>query len=205
MYNHSSIWKNITMIIFYIFIIFIIVFIFIKQKLHLEFYIAGLKSELNIKFWFFKFKRYGNLTLMSKNKLKLEDIKKFKSDAEKISMGIKKAKKTKKKKKFEYMICLLKNVTFERVKIYEKFGLLVPDKTALFLPVLSNITMLPLHFLKIKFLDYKVVPAYNELKFNAKIDAKINFRIINLIFCIIKEFWSKLLYSNKFTRRKRYE
>lgn len=190
------------MIIFYIFIIFIIVFIFIKQKLHLEFYIAGLKSELNIKFWFFKFKRYGNLTLMSKNKLKLEDIKKFKSDAEKNSMGIKKAKK---KKKFEYMICLLKNVTFERVKIYEKFGLLVPDKTALFLPVLSNITMLPLHFLKIKFLDYKVVPAYNELKFNAKIDAKINFRIINLIFCIIKEFWSKLLYSNKFTRRKRYE
>ena len=162
MYNHSSIWKNITMIIFYIFIIFIIVFIFIKQKLHLEFYIAGLKSELNIKFWFFKFKRYGNLTLMSKNKLKLEDIKKFKSDAEKNSMGIKKAKKTKKKKKFEYMICLLKNVTFERVKIYEKFGLLVPDKTALFLPVLSNITMLPLHFLKIKFLDYKVVPAYNE-------------------------------------------
>lgn len=190
------------MIIFYIFIIFIIVFIFIKQKLHLEFYIAGLKSELNIKFWFFKFKRYGNLTLMSKNKLKLEDIKKFKSDAEKNSMGI---KKTKKKKKFEYMICLLKNVTFERLKIYEKFGLLVPDKTALFLPVLSNITMLPLHFLKIKFLDYKVVPAYNELKFNAKIDAKINFRIINLIFCIIKEFWSKLLYSNKFTRRKRYE
>lgn len=202
MYNHGSIWKNITMIIFYIFIIFIIVFIFIKQKLHLEFYIAGLKSELNIKFWFFKFKRYGNLTLMSKNKLKLEDIKKFKSDAEKNSMGI---KKTKKKKKFEYMICLLKNVTFERLKIYEKFGLLVPDKTALFLPVLSNITMLPLHFLKIKFLDYKVVLAYNELKFNAKIDAKINFRIINLIFCIIKEFWSKLLYSNKFTRRKRYE
>ena len=202
MYNHSSIWKNITMIIFYIFIIFIIIFIFIKQKLHLEFYVAGLKSELNIKFWFFKFKRYGNLTLMSKNRLKLEDIKKFKSDAEKNSMGI---KKTKKKKKFEYMICLLKNVTFERVKIYEKFGLLVPDKTALFLPVLSNITMLPLHFLKIKFLDYKVVPAYNDLKFNAKIDAKINFRIINLIFCIIKEFWSKLLYSNKFTRRKRYE
>ncbi len=116
-----------------------------------------------------------------------------------------KSKKIKKKKKFEYMICLLKNVTFERVKIYEKFGLLLPDKTALFLPVLSNITMLPLHFLKIKFLDYKVVPAYNELKFNAKIDAKINFRIINLIFCIIKEFWSKLLYSNKFTRRKRYE
>lgn len=190
------------MIIFYIFIIFIIIFIFIKQKLHLEFYVAGLKSELSIKFWFFKFKRYGNLTLMSKNKLKLEDIKKFKSDAEKNSMGI---KKTKKKKKFEYMICLLKNVTFERLKIYEKFGLLVPDKTALFLPVLSNITMLPLHFLKIKFLDYKVVPAYNELKFNAKIDAKINFRIINLIFCIIKEFWSKLLYSNKFTRRKRYE
>lgn len=190
------------MIIFYIFIIFIIIFIFIKQKLHLEFYVAGLKSELNIKFWFFKFKRYGNLTLKSKNKLKLEDIKKFKSDAEKNSMGI---KKTKKKKKFEYMICLLKNVTFERLKIYEKFGLLVPDKTALFLPVLSNITMLPLHFLKIKFLDYKVVPAYNELKFNAKIDAKINFRIINLIFCIIKEFWSKLLYSNKFTRRKRYE
>lgn len=202
MYNHSSIWKNITMIIFYIFIIFIIIFIFIKQKLHLEFYITGLKSELSIKFWFFKFKRYGNLTLKSKNKLKLEDTKKFKSDAEKNSMGI---KKTKKKKKFEYMICLLKNVTFERVKIYEKFGLLVPDKTALFLPVLSNITMLPLHFLKIKFLDYKVVPAYNELKFNAKIDAKINFRIINLIFCIIKEFWSKLLYSNKFTRRKRYE
>lgn len=202
MYNHSSIWKNITMIIFYIFIIFIIIFIFIKQKLHLEFYVAGLKSELSIKFWFFKFKRYGNLSLMSKNRLKLEDIKKFKSDAEKNSMGI---KKTKKKKKFEYMICLLKNVTFERVKIYEKFGLLVPDKTALFLPVLSNITMLPLHFLKIKFLDYKVVPAYNELKFNAKIDAKINFRIINLIFCIIKEFWSKLLYSNKFTRRKRYE
>lgn len=202
MYNHGSIWKNITMIIFYIFIIFIIIFIFIKQKLHLEFYVAGLKSELSIKFWFFKFKRYGNLTLMSKNKLKLEDIKKFKSDAEKNSMGI---KKTKKKKKFEYMICLLKNVTFERLKIYEKFGLLVPDKTALFLPVLSNITMLPLHFLKIKFLDYKVVPAYNELKFNAKIDAKINFRIINLIFCIIKEFWSKLLYSNKFTRRKRYE
>ena len=190
------------MIIFYIFIIFIIIFIFIKQKLHLEFYVAGLKSELSIKFWFFKFKRYGNLSLKSKNKLKLEDIKKFKSDAEKNSMGI---KKTKKKKKFEYMICLLKNVTFERLKIYEKFGLLVPDKTALFLPVLSNITMLPLHFLKIKFLDYKVVPAYNELKFNAKIDAKINFRIINLIFCIIKEFWSKLLYSNKFTRRKRYE
>ena len=179
------------MIIFYIFIIFIIVFIFIKQKLHLEFYIAGLKSELNIKFWFFKFKRYGNLTLKSKNKLKLEDIKK--------------TKKMKKKKKFEYMICLLKNVTFERLEIYEKFGLLVPDKTALFLPALSNITMLPLHFLKIKFLDYKVVPAYNELKFNAKIDAKISFRIINLIFCIIKEYWSKLLYSNKFTRRKRYE
>lgn len=205
MYNHSSIWKNITMIILYIFIIFISVFIFKKQRLHLEFYIVGLKSELNVKFCFFKFKRYGNLTLKSKNKLNLEDIKKFKSDAEKKSMKIKKTKKMKKKKKIEYMICLLKNVTFERLEIYEKFGLLVPDKTALFLPVLSNITMLPLHFLKIKFLDCKVVPAYNELKFNAKIDAKINFRIINLIFCIIKEFWSKLLYSNKFMRRKRYE
>lgn len=189
------------MIIFYIFIILIIIFISIKQKLYLEFCVAGLKSEVNIKFGFFKFKRYGNLILKSKNELKSEDIKQLKIDAEKNSMSIKKTKKMKKKKKFEYMICLIKNVTFERLEIYEKFGLLVPDKTALFIPILSNITMLPLHFLKIKFLDYKVIPMYNELKFNVKINAKISFRIIDLIFCIIKFFSSKLLYSNKFKRR----
>lgn len=187
MYNHSDVWKNITMIIFVILVVLFILILFLKQILYFEFCINGLKSRVYIKYGFLKVRRCGDFDVNF-----LEEKKK----------GIAKEKK---RKKFKIFLCILRCLSFENLSIYEEIGLLTPDKTALFLPVLSNISMLPLNLLRIISWDYKIVPKYSELKFKANVTAKISFRIIDLIYCIIKEFLHKLLYSNKFMRRKRYE
>lgn len=231
MYNHSDVWKNITMIIFYVLIICFILILFLRQNVYFEFCIDGLKSKLYIRWGFFKIKRYGDFVLKTKNssqliqqneiihqnKLTHKSKEKFtnkfksktlykKSSFAKISNEkMKKNIKKKRREKLKIFIGALKCLTFESLAIYEEIGLLAPDKTALFLPVVSSITTIPLQFLCVKTFEYKIIPKYDELKFYTKITTKISFRIIDLICCIIKEFLHKLLYSNNFLRRKKYE
>lgn len=207
MYNHSDVWKNITMIIFYVLVTLLILILILKQTVYFEFCINGLRSKLYIKWWLFEYKTPWKNKLMYQCKQKLAKIKSKKSNKIRKFLNKKTERniKNKNRKKFKIFICILKCLTFEKLNIFEEIGLLAPDKTAFFLPILSSVTTIPLRFLRVRNFDYKIIPKYNELRFYTKVTTKINFRIINLIFCIIKEFWSKLLYSNKFMRRKRYE
>lgn len=235
MYNHSDIWKNITMIIFYVLVTLLILILILKQTVYLEFCINGLRSKFYVKWGFFKFKRYGNFILKEKHSTKFQKNKIRKTNqknktlyqskiilqSNKKTAKIKSKKsnknrkflnkkterniKNKNRKNFKIFICILKCLTFEKLNIFEEIGLLAPDKTAFFLPILSSVTTIPLRFLRVRNFDYKIIPKYNELRFYTKVTTKISFRIIDLIYCIIKEFLHKLLYSNNFTRRREYE
>lgn len=215
MYNRSDVWKNITMIIFYVLIALFILILLLRQTVYFEFCINGLKSRFCVRWGLFKIKRFGDFTLKTKSSTKFqsEQICQKKTTYKNMLASTNNENKAKLKneilyeklEKLKISRCILNCLTFENLGIYEEIGLLAPDMTALFLPILSNISMMPLNLLKIKFWNYKIVPRYSELKFKAKVTAKISFRIIDLIYCIIKEFLHKLLYSNKFMRRKRYE
>ena len=78
MYNHSDIWKNITMIIFYLFLFILLLSLFIKLKICIYLDILGTQTKIKFKFLFFKFERNGKFVLKNKTLqkfLKLRTLK----------------------------------------------------------------------------------------------------------------------------------
>lgn len=178
MYNHSSIWKNITMIIFCLFILLLILILTIKLNLNILLNIIGTQSKIKLEFLFFKFERNGKFVL--KNKKGIKSKKSSKNKKNKASKNI--------------LLKILKQGKYEKLYIYEEVGALEPFATAIVTAVASSITALPLQLLNINYnnFQYKVVPIYLDLKFNLNIDAKISFRIIDIVFSIIEDFLHKL-------------
>ena len=84
---------------------------------------------------------------------------------------------------------MLKKVNIERLYVYEEIGVLTPLATALSIPVVSTVTISLVKNLQInpENFYYKINPNYTDLQFNLLLEADISFRIISVIFSIIKE------------------
>ena len=170
MYNHSDIWKNITMIIFYLFLFILLLSLFIKLKICIYLDILGTQTKIKFKFLFFKFERNGKFVLKNKKRINSKKIFKTKNIKKKISKII--------------LFDILKYGKYEKLYIYEEVGIIEPFITAMATAIASSITAIPLHLLDINFnnFKYKVVPIYLDLKFNLNIETEISFRIIDIIF-----------------------
>ena len=181
MYNHSNIWKNTTMIIFFILLVSLIFILLINIKLNIFFEIEGTTSNFKIKFLFFEFKRKGKFVLKAKKCKRKENQNKHKNIL----------------KKFIDKKCImniLSKIKFEKLHIYEEIGLLEPFYTAIATSIISTLTIIPVRILNVKFDNfyYKAVPFYTDLKFKLKIESIISFKIINILFCIFKSILHKL-------------
>lgn len=210
--NHSSIWKNITMIIFFILLLFLILILLIRFQIKIYLKIDGMKSYFEIKFICLKFKKYGHLCLKKKENLNARKKKFEKVIAQKTLYGAK--KKTKKnscgnlkkdvKEKanlfssnIKLFLKILKKIKIEQMYIYEKFGFLNPLMTSLIFPIISFLTIAPLNFFSVNHQNFKyeILPQYNDLKLNLVVKAKISFRIIEIIACIIECKFAQIIYK----------
>ncbi len=165
------------MIIFLIFVLILIILLSINIKLSIFFELNGTASDLKIKFLFWELKRKGKFVL------------KRKKDENKID---KKKNKKSNKKNFidkKFITDFMKKIKFEKLYIYEEIGFLEPFYTAIATSVISTLTVIPIRLLNVNYDNfyYKVVPFYMDLKFKLKIETVISFKIINLLFFIIKK------------------
>lgn len=193
--NHSLIWKNITMIIFLILIILILI---IRFRFNISLKVQNFNSYFELKFLWFKFEKNGKFVLKNVEKdHKTNDKKEILKLKEKKSNKKFSKKNTKiRNRKFTPQILkvLVKNLHFEKLYISEKIGLYEPIITALSVPFLATLTNMPIQFLKVNYnnFHYEIAPVYNELEFYLELDAKISFRLIDIISSIINEKLSKL-------------
>lgn len=202
--NHSLIWKNITMIIFLILII--------KFRFNISLKVQNFNSYFELKFLWLKFEKNGKLVLKNVEKdnktnakkevlnLKLKklanqkEILKLKEKKSNKKLGKKNTKIRNRKFAKKILKILVKNLHFEKLYISEKIGLYGPIITALSVPILATLTSIPIQFLKINYNNfrYEIAPVYNEFEFYLELDAKISFRLIDIISSIINEKLSKL-------------
>ena len=200
MHNHSNVWKNITMIIFYIFLIFLSVLVFFQFRTKIYLQIDGTKIIAKFKFYFWEFSIKGDFFLISKKEKALNASEKFLKIKvlRNIFNRIKKMKKERTLSK-KTLLKILKSIKIEKLYIYEEIGLGEPFGTALAVPAISLITTLPLNLLNLNYNDYKYTlkPAYLEYKFNCSLDVEFSFSIIKIICCKINEKLHKLIIKKR--------
>lgn len=200
MNNHGDIWKNITMIIFFIVFLFLLLILFSKFKVNIFLEINGTKSYIKLKFLFFELERKGAFFLRKrsidfqlekdKNSVKKKSKKTFRNILENIIFQkIISSNMSEKKKKFifNFLSKKIKVIKFEMLEIYEEIGILEPVLTAYALPIVSTLTVVPLNLLNINYnnFKYKIIPVYTDLKLKIVIKTQISFRLIKF-FSIIK-------------------
>lgn len=181
------------MIIFLILIILII-----KFKFHISLKIQNFNSCFELKFLWLKFDKKGKFVLKNTKRAdkinSQEEILNFKAKKSNEKVGKKRIQTKKRKFTNALLKVLARNMHFEKLSISEKIGLYEPMATALSIPILSTLTNVPLQFLKVNYNNfrYKITPIYNEFEFYLDVNAKISFRLIDIISSIINEKMSKL-------------
>lgn len=107
-------------------------------------------------------------------KIDKKDVKIF---GNKNKQKIKNNKKRKNIKSFK----IIKNIKFENLFINAKVGLIEIMPTVFAVPVISTLAANICAILKIKKFNYKIIPDFNKLTFQTKMDLQISFRIIDLL------------------------
>jgi len=147
-----------------------------KFKIHFLIALENTKSHIEIKSLFFKLNKNGSFRLTPKVYHE-KNIQSKKNKNQKSDIG----------KKFRNWF--LFNIQYEELMIYEKIGVLNPFLTSMALPIVSTITMVPLNLFRIneKKLQYEIVPDYNNLLFQFRLDTTASFRIIDLFIRLLKK------------------
>ena len=204
MNNHSNIWKNITMIIFLIFLLVIFLILLIKFKLVIYFEINGINCYVKIKFLYWEIKRKGSFFIRDKEFVKAKvnkELKRTKKNSNnKILSGklrLFKSKKQSNSKKILFEI--LKRSEFDKLELLEEIGLLEPSITAYTLPIISTITFFFFRKLNLNYnnFKYKINPLYTDLKFKLILEAQVSVKLIKIILSIINEKMHKLILLRK--------
>ena len=158
--------KNKSMIIFFI-VLFLI--LYIKIKIHIFFQLKNTDIQISIKTLFIKYEIYKKLFNRNTGKKNNSFKKKLRNQ-------------------------FIKVIKYEILDIEEEIGVGEPILTSLTLPVLSVITLFPLHFYNINYKKFKytIIPNYNEFSFILTIDTVAYFRIIDLFYCIFRIIMHKL-------------
>lgn len=107
-------------------------------------------------------------------KIDKKDVKNF------WNKNKKKIKNNKNGKNIKFLK-IMKKIKFENLFLNVKVGLLEIMPTIFVVPIISAIISNICAFLKAKKLDYKIVPAFNELTFKTKMEVQLSFRIIDLL------------------------
>lgn len=154
------------MIIFLILTLFLLIILFIKLKIKIFFTLEKLTPDYKIEIFVCKLK----VKTISKNELN-KIINKLN-----LKRKIKKGSKMKVNK-------ILKKIKVEELNVDLKIGLLYMFPTTLSIPIISTIIATILSIIKTEKhkIKYSVKPVYNNITLEARLNATIAFRIVDLI------------------------
>lgn len=188
MNNHSDIWKNITMIIFYV-ICFLMVILFSKIKI--EVYFSSKNLEFNYTIGIIYFKK----------------IKSFDKDAvEKyINKKHKTASKQNKKTKFSNVKFILRYLNIEKLVIEFYSGFIDIMPTVFSIPIISIIISSIYMYLNINYDKkhyFKVKPIYNDLKISSKIHCIVSVKIAHIIYILLRLTFERRKENGKSSNRR---
>ena len=172
------------MIIFLIIIFVVILLLFVNIKINIKIRVENTISYIEIQSLWIKFKRKGKFTLNVKEK-----------NNDKNNIIAKRNKKVKNNFQIflrsKFLPRFFKNIDYNEVKIYEKIGIINPFITSLALPFIALLTVIPLNYFKINYnkFKYEIIPDYNNLIVQFKLDANGYFRFFKILKLFILEFY----------------
>lgn len=151
------------MIILLLLIILLLIVLFMRIRIQIFLSVNDLEYYYCFNIFIFK---------MLVAKIDKKDVKSF------LNKNKQKIKNNKKNIKF---LKIVRKINFEKMYINVKVGLIEIMPTIFVVPLLSTLISNICAFLKVKKFDYKIMPSFNELKLQTKMELELSFRIIDLL------------------------
>ncbi len=153
------------MIILLLLIILLLIVLFMRIRIQIFLSVNDLEYYYCFNIFIFK---------MLVVKIDKKDVKSF------LNKNKQKIKNNKNKKNIKFLK-IIRKINFEKMYINAKVGLIEIMPTIFVVPLLSTLISNICAFLKVKKFDYKIMPSFNELKLQTKMELELSFRIIDLL------------------------